>query len=59
MRGALAWGDGWRGAVDGVGRRSGVGWCSGRGVEMNLDNFNPRLFYTSSSSLSVLIVNRQ
>ena len=36
-------------------RRGGRGW---RRVEMNLDNFNPRLFYTSSSSLPVLIVNQ-
>ena len=37
-------------------RCGGRGWC---GVEMNLNNFNPRLFYTSSSSLLVLIINRQ
>ena len=35
-------------------RRGGRGW---RGVEMNWDNFNPRHFYSSSSSLSVLLVN--
>ena len=58
--GALAWGGGRHGTVLRRGvvlrRRGGRGW---RGVEMNLDNFNLCLFYTSSSSLPVLIVNRQ
>ena len=57
--GALAWGGGRRGAVLWRGvvlrRRGGKGW---RGVEMNLDNFTPHLFYAGSSSLPVLIVNR-
>ena len=52
--GAPAWGGGWRGAV--LRRRGGRGW---RGVEMNLDNFNPRLFYTSISSLLVVSRNRR
>ena len=52
--GALAWGGGQRGG--GAPAARGRGW---RGVEMNLDNFNPYLFYISSSSLPVLIVNRQ
>ena len=60
-------GNGGAGAVDGCAgnggaRRRGVvlrrhggrGW---RGVEMNLDNFNPRLFYTSISSLPVVSQN--
>ena len=58
--GAPAWGGGRRGAVLRRGvvlrRRGGRGW---RGVEMNWDNFNPRHFYSSSSSLPVLLVNRQ
>ena len=58
-RGAPAWGGGRRGAVLWRGvvlwRRGGRGW---REVEINLDNFNPRLFYTSSSSLPVQIINR-
>ena len=60
----------WLGAVDSVGRWTawgsaparggapaarGRGW---RGVEMNWDNFNPHHFYSSSSSLPVLLVNR-
>ena len=59
QRGSPVWGGGRRGAVLRHGvvlrRRGGRGW---RGVEMNLDNFNPHLFYTSSSSLPVLLVNR-
>ena len=62
--GTAAWGmvDGCAG--NGGARRRGVvlRWGRGRGwhgVEMNLDNFHPRLFYTGSSSLLVLIVNRQ
>ena len=65
-RGALAWGGGRRGVIHRHGavlrrgvvlrRLGGRGW---RRVEINLDNFNPCLFYTSSSSLPILIVNRQ
>ena len=60
QRGALAWGSGRRGAV--LQRGVVLWWCRGRGwhgFEMNLDNFNLCLFYTSSSSLLVLIVNQQ
>ena len=59
------------GRCSGVGRWTAWGGAAVRGgapvargeglasVEMNFYNFNPRLFYSSSSSLPVLLVNRQ